>query len=156
VNTTESVSLGLNLRSAEGTRSSSCSVRARSPSFGKCGTTRGLGTAGQMSSNSKPGCFRADATNCIRQNSTSVRCYKPETGSVVQTVNGLYCKNVGLNIGLLHENDEQLQDSYRNKLTYDDCKSATADYRCYETRKWHAQATRLYISRRFQVERVTA
>jgi hypothetical protein len=35
VKTTESVSLGMNLRSAEGTSSSSCKVRARSPGFGK-------------------------------------------------------------------------------------------------------------------------
>jgi hypothetical protein len=67
VNTTESVSLGLNLRSAEGTRSSSCRVRARSPTFGEWGSTRDLGIAGQIRSNSKHGCFKADATNYIRE-----------------------------------------------------------------------------------------
>lgn len=89
VKTTESVSLGINLRSAEGTRSSSCRVRARSPGFGKCGTTRGLGMAGEMSSNSKPCCFRADVTNCNNKGQHTL------VGSYKTVIDRLYCKKIG-------------------------------------------------------------
>ena len=115
VKTTESVSLGMNLRSAEGTSSSSSKVRARSPGFGKWGTTRGLGMAGEISSNSKPGCFRADVTNCNKERQhTLVGSYKPETA-----IDRLYCKKIGINIKWnnfqwhrsQNNNIEQLQDS---------------------------------------------
>lgn len=62
VKTMESVSVGLNLTSAEGTKSSSSSVVTLAPGFGK-GITRSLGTAGCRSSNSKLGSFRAELTN---------------------------------------------------------------------------------------------
>lgn len=65
VNTMESVSTGLNLTSADGTKRSSSSVGGLlSPSVVKRGITRSLATAGLRSSNSKLRSFSEELTNC--------------------------------------------------------------------------------------------
>lgn len=61
--TTESVSIGLNLIRAEGTKFSSASVVGFFPGAGKLGTTRRLTSTGSNSSNSKQGSFSAELTN---------------------------------------------------------------------------------------------
>lgn len=61
----ESVSMGLNLTSADGTKRSSSSVGGLlSPTVVKQGITRSLATAGLRSSNSKQGSFNEELTNC--------------------------------------------------------------------------------------------
>lgn len=67
VKTTESVSIGLNLIRAEGTKSSSSSVMAVSPAAGKWGITLRFTTTGCNSSNSKLGSFSAEPTNWFIQ-----------------------------------------------------------------------------------------
>lgn len=63
VNTTESVSMGLNLMRAEGTRSSSSNVAAGFPDTGNRGITLLLTRTGSNSSNSRLGSFSAELTN---------------------------------------------------------------------------------------------
>lgn len=63
VKTVESVSMGLNLMRAEGTKSSASSVVALSPTEGIWGITLRLTATGCNSSNSKPGSFSAALTN---------------------------------------------------------------------------------------------
>lgn len=63
VKTAESVSMGLNLTRAEGTKSSSSRDEALSPGEGECGMTRRFTPTGFNSSNSRLGSFRAELTN---------------------------------------------------------------------------------------------
>lgn len=63
VKTTESVSSGLNLTSAEGTKSSSSRVMHFCPAEGKRGITRRLIATGCIRSNCKLGSFKAELTN---------------------------------------------------------------------------------------------